>query len=708
MIKKCEKCEPGTKSKCKECPVYHGAGIISEKNIIMLNHNPYDVSSDWIDVAMRHMNDSKSVYMARPQEDAMIYPHLVENRSPDEKVIRAECFMDFNIRLLNEAENFAERISPKDESHTLIMLLHYHQIVYNNIIEFCETKFNGLDDVSQQGSIRDDICTILNHVPENSQSIFRKYAYRRIIQFSSRDNLLYHGIGFSTNDDSDSFARLHLRKLISDGHSILMIKKKECSHGIAYDLGASIVDEIILPKLDTLSDYSYVIVKGIKDRSNSLDKYTLKNWYSIYFKNLSRNISKSKILLCFVSDKYDKKCYEYISTIFDKMIIIPINSLQINSDGKITTELPYHLIENDNALPKFIAPNSVEKKESASISIKNKKAFLIRTPSDEVETASIVSDFISACCTDLTTKKIYITLYRTAKNSRILSNLIFAAFHGVQVRVYVELDASGNEEQNFDIFSVLSAIPNVKVYSGFKLKKVHAKMFIAVQHYKTKKDKMKTRYRVHVSTGNYNENTIKQYLDLQYFSQDESLAKSLIAQFENFSDKKIRYYDWENGELKSFKAPIVSFDGYSNVNCVKHTILQELDTMIGARFQDASFTVVFKCNHLLDSEIIQKIKELAQRGNVAITLIVRTTIPQDLLECEGINVIQPVGKYLEHDRFYYFEYGKTKHIYISSADLMYRNLYNRAETMVLIDKSCHGVIHEIIKKYTDPNWKPEF
>lgn len=272
--------------------------------------------------------------------------------------------------------------------------------------------------------------------------------------------------------------------------------------------------------------------------------------------------------------------------------------------------------------------------------------------------------FIAAMCENEEVDTVFITLYRTAKDSLIVKSLIHAAHSGKNVYAYVELTASGDEEHNLKVAKELIA-HGVHVKVGYLGYKVHAKMCIAANK--------KFGLMAHVGTGNYNEDTAKIYTDYNMITTDQCLCQQLMdIMFRIFQDSIITQFEHIPAYQLVHCAPISLRDAFMKyIYHVKRMASYE-------PFSNEDNSILIKCNHLFDKTIIQKLYDAADSG-VRVKIICRTCC--GIIPRKNLEVRSKVGEYLEHDRFYIF--GKDFY-FISSADLMTRNLSKRVELLIPI------------------------
>ena len=255
---------------------------------------------------------------------------------------------------------------------------------------------------------------------------------------------------------------------------------------------------------------------------------------------------------------------------------------------------------------------------------------------------------------------IKMTLYRVAKKSKIIKSLIEAAENGKEVVVLVELRARFDEENNIDWSKRLEE-SGCRVIYGLDGLKVHSKLCLI-----TYKNNQGVQYICQIGTGNYNENTAKLYTDLSLMTSNHEIGEEMNTIFNHLS-----LGETDNDEKLLMVAP----------NCMISKIFERIDKQIALAKEGKEAYVGFKCNSVTSKEMIDKLIEASQAG-VKIDMIVRgicCILPGVPELTENINIISIVGRYLEHSRIYIFGTGEDQEVFISSADLMTRNLERRVE-----------------------------
>ena len=285
------------------------------------------------------------------------------------------------------------------------------------------------------------------------------------------------------------------------------------------------------------------------------------------------------------------------------------------------------------------------------------KDYLLHAP---YQTFSYVIKFLREAALDPNVKTIKITIYRLARVSHIASSLINAAKNGKQVTVQIELRARFDEEANISYAEQMQS-EGVNLIFGVSGLKVHCKTCL-VERLENNKIK---RYAL-VSTGNFNESTALIYTDYTLFTSNSKICKEINKVFDFFE---------VNYKIKKYRHLIVS------PHYTRNVIYSLIETEIRNKRERLPNGIKLKLNSLSDIDVIDKLYE-ASRAGVPIKLIVRgicCLIPGVEGMSENIEVISIVDKFLEHPRLFIFENAGKPKVYISSADIMGRNLDNRVE-----------------------------
>ena len=261
--------------------------------------------------------------------------------------------------------------------------------------------------------------------------------------------------------------------------------------------------------------------------------------------------------------------------------------------------------------------------------------------------------------------EIRITIYRLASNPKIVDYLIYAARTGKRVRVILELRARFDEEKNLAWADKLTAA-GCEVHYGTDRYKVHSKMCQIVLEKTGKDGSTQKEYITQISTGNYNEKTAKQYTDLSLITYDQEIGKSVSKLFKDIC--KDRVAEKERSYAPLAVAPL--------------SMRGELLRLIRRETVKGKAGRIFiKINSLTDEEMIEALMEASCAG-CQVRMIVRgicCLLPGVEGCTENVCIVNKVGRFLEHSRVYIFGAGIDEVMYISSADLMKRNLDRRVE-----------------------------
>ena len=367
-----------------------------------------------------------------------------------------------------------------------------------------------------------------------------------------------------------------------------------------------------------------------------------------------------------ISDDFSRDALDYIckklkiknSRVFTSRIPLDLSYLfalqELDENPKL------HYIQRSPQRPASIS-------ESKSIFSQVKaKDMLLSYPFESMSLSFV--KLLQEAADDPKVTSIKITLYRLARNSKIIAALCTAAEHGKDVLVMIELRARFDEANNIEWSKVLQK-SGVKVIYGPKDFKAHSKLLLITR----KAQGGGYDYVTQIGTGNYNEKTSAIYTDLMLLTADRAVAEDAEAVFSGLLNGT--FVEKTNKLLVS---PLA----------LRPQILAMMDEQIKIAQNGGNGYIAAKINSLCDKVIIEKLVEASQAG-VKIDLVVRgicCIIPQVEGYTDNITVRSIVGRFLEHSRIFIFgKDGKEQKIYIGSADYMSRNTIRRVEVAAPVE-----------------------
>lgn len=292
-------------------------------------------------------------------------------------------------------------------------------------------------------------------------------------------------------------------------------------------------------------------------------------------------------------------------------------------------------------------------------SVIKEKDWILYHPYESFET---VIRFIRESADDPMVQSIKICLYRLGKNPEIIRQLMRAKEKGKAVSVLMELRAKFDEVNNIAIARELEEIGVHVVYGPVNLK-VHSKLLQVVR---LEKDRL-VRY-THMSSGNYNAGTAKQYSDISFLTANQEIGEDVGELFNALTG-----YFGPRDYRHLLVAPLT----------LKSTLLELIDNEISNKRNGGPGYIAMKANGLIDSDIIAKLYEASIAG-VKVDLNIRGLCclrPGVEGVSDNITVVSIVDRYLEHARIFYFENNGQPKMYMGSSDMMPRNLISRVEVL---------------------------
>lgn len=476
---------------------------------------------------------------------------------------------------------------------------------------------------------------------------------------SLRDSAAYLAITMVMSKEDDTFEAKHNYALIEIPRTIdrfvVLPQEGEKQYVIILDdlIRHSLHNIFSIFKYESISAH---MIKITRDAELDIDSDLSRSFIEKISKSVKNRSTGDPVR--FVYDKsIDKKTLQFL-----------LNKMGIDKTDSIIPGGRYHNRRDYMNFPRLGRPDlQYEPREPLPIpglslqgSLFDKileKDYLLHAP---YQTFMYVVKFLREAALDPKVKAIKITIYRLAEVSHIASSLINAKKNGKDVTVQIELQARFDEEANIKYAELLQS-EDVRLIFGVKGLKVHCKTCLIER---LENGKL-VRYGI-LSTGNFNESTAKIYTDYTLFTADQRICKEINKVFDFFE---------VNYQVKKYHHLIVS------PHYTRNALYYLIDTEIKNKKAGLPSGIKLKLNSLSDFKMIDKLYE-ASRAGVKIKMIVRgicCLIPGVKGMSENIEAISIVGKFLEHPRLFIFENAGNTKVYISSADLMGRNLDNRVE-----------------------------
>ena len=607
-------------------------------------------------------------------------------------------WLDFNARVLQEASN-------KDVP--ILERLRFIGIFSNNLDEFFQVRYatvkriadtkptakNNKDNIAAKKLLDEITSKVINLQSESSLIL------DSIEKSLKKENIVFINENEVIESHKEFLKDYFIRKISPALVTVILSNNKlhDFKDNKAFLItNIKLVDNTnIYALVEIPSDISRFVVLPKKDNKqyimliDDIIRYHLEIIFSfLNYSHIEANMLKITRSAEFdiddmdLSKSYIKKIQEYVNKrkisnpvrlVYDKSIsnltlAYLINKIKITSYDSLIPGGKYHHRSDYMNFPDLQRSDLLYPKEE-SLDIKDFKIesnlldqmlsrdYLMYTP---YHSFSYLVSVLRQSAIDPSVKSIKITLYRLSEKSNVISSLINAAKNGKKVLVQIELQARFDEENNIKVSQQLKA-SGVELIFGVKGLKVHSKICL-IERFKGNKK----RYYGFISTGNFNESTAKIYSDFTLFTSNQKILKEV---HKVFSFLKANY------KIHDYKHLIVSPHQTSK------KLFKLIDNEISNVKNGLKGNIILKLNSFTSYKFVDKLYE-ASRSGVKITLLVRgicCLVPNKIGFSDNIVVKSVVDKYLEHSRVYVFENGGDKKVYISSADLMTRNIEKRVE-----------------------------
>lgn len=445
-----------------------------------------------------------------------------------------------------------------------------------------------------------------------------------------------------------------------------------CSNGVFERLIAipsdehkyMLVEELILHFMaDIFEKYtiqSKALIRIIRNADIDVDEDFDNNGVS--YRESMENLLKVRKKLCPVKMEYSRPLDE-------KVIKALCKELELKKEQVFYSESPLELsfvsklkdvLRNKKELfyPRRVPqmPDNITE-ASSMIRLIEEKDILLSYPYDSMYP---FLKLLKEAASDDRVVSIKMTLYRVAKNSRVVETLIEAAENGKEVVVMVELKARFDEKNNLECSRRMEDA-GCRIIYGLDYVKVHSKICLI-----SYSENGEVKHICQIGTGNYNEKTAKLYTDLSLMTANNNIAEEVAIVF-----NKICMEQFVEETKHLFVAPC----------SLQNKVLAMIDAEILKVKNGEKGYIGLKMNSLTDKVIIDKLIEASKAG-VKIDMVIRgicCLVAGVKGETENITVRSIVGRYLEHSRIYIFGDAGEDKIFISSADFMTRNTLRRVE-----------------------------
>ena len=619
-----------------------------------------------------------------------------------EYINREISWLSFNERVLQEAQ---------DESNPLIERLRFLGIFSNNRDEFFRVRIASIKRMLMLGKktreklytnpklLLKEIERILAHQEVAFELTFKdilKGLEKNGIQFvnekeltSAQENFVISYFKETVRPDLVPLMLTSNSKLeVTDNASFLAIKlynegvEKKTKYALIEIPSEIIPRFLVIPgESTTVMFLDDVIRLGLKEVFRIFDFERIESFAVKLTRDAELDIEEEldeSLIEKLAKSVHKRKKAEPVRFIYDEhmpedLLQILNTKLDLSGEENILSQRRYHNFKDLISFPnlgkeKLIYPKRPANKHPelndvrSLLNVIRKKDILLNYPFQDF-THTI--DILREAAIDPSVTSIKITLYRVAKDSKILNTLINASKNDKKVTVVIELRARFDESHNIHWAKELQD-NGVNVIFGVQGLKVHSKVILI-----ERKKKKEFQYIGHVGTGNFNENTATVFSDLSLWTADERVTKDLSKLFD-FFEKNYKNY--------VFKELLVSpFNARQNIHRL-------IDVEIANHRAKKEASILIKLNNLVDEELIKKLYAASNAG-VKIKLIIRgiCSLKAGVKGMsENIEVISVLGRYLDHSRIMIFANGGEEKCFIGSADWMVRNMDKRIEVIAPI------------------------
>lgn len=609
--------------------------------------------------------------------------------------------MSFNERVLQEAA---------DEGNPLVERIRFLGIYSNNLDEFFRVRvatIRRLIDIKKDDpDVLDfDPEHILDKINEKNLLLQKQFdaIHKEIITKFEQENIFILNEN-QLLEEQQVFIRDYFREFVRPGLFPVMVQNLKRSTFIRdkaiylavhmQKSGDAKKEDFALIKVPTSMMARFVVLPGKEEKRyiillDDVIRFNLASIFPIFEfdvfhaytikitrdaeLDIDNDVSKSFIERLSDSLKQRKKGRP-VRFVYDQQMPKPLlklfcQKLKISGKDNIVPGARYHNFKDFMSFPNLGGPQLEFPKLSAlphpdlaqSKSILDalkKKDVMLHFP---YQSFHHIIDLLREASIDPRVKSIKMTIYRAAKNSKVINALINAVRNGKSVTVFLELQARFDEQANI-FWSEKMQEEGVKIIHGIAGLKVHAKLILI----KRKEERGVVSY-ANIGTGNFNEETARLYGDDSLLTSHTGITQEV--------DKVFGLFEQSFSSAINFKYLVVS------PFRTRRFFLRLIDNEIRNARAGKPAEVFLKMNSLVDEEVVRKLYKASQFG-VRCRLIIRgicVLVPGVKGLSEHIEVISILDRYLEHSRVFIFHNGGDERFFISSADFMARNLDHRIE-----------------------------
>jgi polyphosphate kinase len=612
-------------------------------------------------------------------------------------------WLSFNERVLQEAD---------DERVPLIERIRFLGIFSNNLDEFFRVRvatwrrildFGDPDHILRESP--EDVLKQINAIDHDLQQRFLQIYNHLLKELEKEDIYLVNEKQLT--DDQGIFVRQYFRENVRPTLFPIMLKSykrstplRDKSIYLAVHLkkkNRTLKEDFAIIKVPTSEVSRFLILpkKGEKSYVMLLDdviRYNLADIFSVFdydeFKaytikitrdaemELDNDVSKSLMERMAESLKQRKKGrpvrFIYDKETPEKMLKQVMDTLKISRKDNVMKGGRYHNFKDFIRFPNLggqhleypIMPPLPHRNFSGSKSLFTsirKKDIMLHFP---YQSFQYIIDLLREASIDPNVKAVKMTLYRVARTSKVVNALINAVRNGKKVTVYLELQARFDEQANI-YWSEKMQEEGVEVIHGTAGLKVHSKLILI-----KRKEGKETVYYANVGTGNFNETTSAIYADHSLLTANQKITREVEQVFNMIEKIYHSPVSFRNLIVSPFKT--------------RSFMIQLINKEIANAKRGKKTEVMMKLNSLVDETLVKKIYSASKAG-VNFKLIIRgicVLVPGVPGLSENVEAISIVDKYLEHARVFVFHNDGDPLYYISSADMMARNLDHRIEVGV--------------------------